>query len=76
MQQSHLHFYFHILVWAFYDHIKIKMEKLFDMYNVPEIYKDFTPVSAPTICTMGITCDVPLVDSALCKVQAGSPLSH
>ena len=26
-----LNFHFHILVWLFYDHIKIKMEKLFDI---------------------------------------------
>ncbi len=31
MQESNLHFYFHILVWTFYDHIKMKMEKLFDI---------------------------------------------
>ncbi|XP_036072734.1 uncharacterized protein LOC112155807 isoform X1 [Oryzias melastigma] len=44
--------------------------------SVSETYKEFTPVSAPTICTMGITCEVPLVDSALGLVQAGSPLSY
>ncbi|KAM3860332.1 leucine-rich repeat-containing protein 30a [Diretmus argenteus] len=40
--------------------------------RVSEIYKEFNPVSAPTICTMGITCEVPLVNSTLCLVQ---PLS-
>ncbi len=28
------------------------------------------------ICSMGISCEIPLVDSALGKVQAGSPLSY
>ncbi|KAK0133932.1 hypothetical protein N1851_030514 [Merluccius polli] len=39
--------------------------ELLDMsvLKVPEIYKDFTPIFAPMICTMGITCKVPLVDS-------------
>ncbi|KAL2095395.1 hypothetical protein ACEWY4_010114 [Coilia grayii] len=44
--------------------------------RVSDVYKDFTPLSAPTICTMGITSEVPLVDSALGLVQAGSPLSY
>ena len=34
------------------------------------------PVSAPTTCTMGITSEVPLADSALGLVEAGSPLSY
>lgn len=41
--------------------------------RVSEIYKEYTPASAPT---MGITCEVPLVDSALGLVQAGSLLSY
>lgn len=44
--------------------------------RVSEAYKEFTPLSAPTVCTMGITCEVPLVHSALGLVQAGSPLSY
>ncbi|XP_063746108.1 uncharacterized protein LOC134868735 [Eleginops maclovinus] len=44
--------------------------------KVSEIYKEFTPVSAPTICTMGITCEVPLVNCALGLAQVGSPLSY
>ncbi|XDV44768.1 hypothetical protein PO909_013008 [Leuciscus waleckii] len=43
--------------------------------RVSEIYKEFTPVSAPTICTMGITCEVPLVDCALGLVQAAARLT-
>jgi hypothetical protein len=31
---------------------------------------------APMICSMGISSDISLVDSALGKVQVGSPLSY
>lgn len=36
------------------------------------MYKDFPGAEAPMICSMGISCEVPLVDSALGLVQAGS----
>ncbi|XP_061086400.1 uncharacterized protein LOC133121214 [Conger conger] len=44
------------------------------LLQVSEIYKDMA--CAPLITTMGISSEVPLVDSALGKVQAGSPLSY
>ncbi|XP_046873725.1 uncharacterized protein LOC124466095 [Hypomesus transpacificus] len=44
--------------------------------RVTEGYKDFPTAEAPMICSMGISCEIPLVDSALGKVQAGSPLSY
>ncbi len=44
--------------------------------QVTEVYKDFPTAEAPMICSMGISCEIPLVDSALGKVQAGSPLSY
>ncbi|XP_056147732.1 serine/threonine-protein kinase VRK2 isoform X2 [Lampris incognitus] len=44
--------------------------------QVTDVYKDFPVAEAPMICSMGISCDIPLVDSALGKVQAGSPLSY
>lgn len=44
--------------------------------RVTEVYKDFSAAEAPMICSMGISCEIPLVDSALGKVQAGSPLSY
>lgn len=44
--------------------------------RVTEVYKDFPAAEAPMICSMGITCEVPLVESALGMVQAGSPLSY
>ncbi|XP_046899139.1 uncharacterized protein LOC124482709 [Hypomesus transpacificus] len=44
--------------------------------RVTEAYKDFSMAEAPMICSMGISCEIPLVDSALGKVQAGSPLSY
>ena len=31
MEMQSSHFHFQMLVWPFYDHIKIKMEKLFDI---------------------------------------------
>ncbi|KAK7152426.1 hypothetical protein R3I93_010594 [Phoxinus phoxinus] len=47
-----------------------------DVLKVDEVYKDFLPDIAPLITTMGINADVPLVDSALGKVQEGSPISY
>uniref|UniRef100_A0A3B1IFD2 YqaJ viral recombinase domain-containing protein n=1 Tax=Astyanax mexicanus TaxID=7994 RepID=A0A3B1IFD2_ASTMX len=43
--------------------------------HVSEVYKDF-PHPAPLITTMGISKDIPLVESAFGRVQAGSPLSY
>ncbi|KAF4115388.1 hypothetical protein G5714_002877 [Onychostoma macrolepis] len=43
--------------------------------QVTEVYKDFPTAEAPMICSMGISGEIPLVDSGLGKVQAGSPLS-
>lgn len=40
------------------------------------MYKDFSAEEAPLICDMGISSEIPLVDSALGQVQAGSPLSY
>ena len=31
MQSSNFHFHFHIILWLFYVHNKMKMEKLFDI---------------------------------------------
>ncbi|XP_076876591.1 uncharacterized protein LOC143525969 isoform X2 [Brachyhypopomus gauderio] len=47
-----------------------------DVLKVDEQYKDFTADIAPLITTMAISADVPLVDSAFGKVQAGSPISY
>ncbi|CAM4607876.1 unnamed protein product [Leuciscus chuanchicus] len=44
--------------------------------QVTEVYKDFSKADAPMICSLGISCEILLVDSALGKVQAGSPLSY
>ncbi|XP_037535870.1 uncharacterized protein LOC119412904 isoform X1 [Nematolebias whitei] len=44
--------------------------------RVSEMYEDFAAADAPMICSMGISHEFPLVDSALGKVQAGSPLSY
>ncbi|KAK0136704.1 hypothetical protein N1851_027112 [Merluccius polli] len=44
--------------------------------RVTEAYRDFAAAEAPMICTMGISSDISLVDSALGKVQVGSPLSY
>ncbi|XP_037552279.1 uncharacterized protein LOC119428679 [Nematolebias whitei] len=44
--------------------------------RVSEVYEDFAAADAPMICSMGISHEFPLVDSALGKVQAGSPLSY
>lgn len=40
------------------------------------MYEDFATADAPMICSMGVSHEIPLVDSALGKVQAGSPLSY
>ncbi|KAG9278535.1 hypothetical protein AMEX_G6421 [Astyanax mexicanus] len=47
-----------------------------DVLKVDEQYQDFTADIAPLITTMAISADVPLVDSAFGKVQAGSPISY
>ncbi len=44
--------------------------------QVAEVYKDFTSTAAPLVSTMGMSSDVWMVDSAFCKVQAGSVLSY
>ncbi|XP_041940533.1 uncharacterized protein LOC121704035 [Alosa sapidissima] len=44
--------------------------------RVTEVYNDFPAAEVPMICSMGITCEIPLVESALGMVQAGSPLSY
>ncbi|XP_041847552.1 uncharacterized protein LOC121643962 isoform X2 [Melanotaenia boesemani] len=44
--------------------------------QVTEVYKNFSAAEALMICSMGISSEVPLVDSALGPVQAGSPLSY
>ncbi len=45
------------------------------MLRVSEVYKDFPPSLAPLVTTMGLSADVPLVQSAFGAVQAGSVLS-
>ncbi len=45
------------------------------MLRVSEVYKDFPPSLAPLVTTMGMSADVPLVQSAFGAVQAGSVLS-
>ncbi|XP_030274561.1 uncharacterized protein LOC115582630 isoform X2 [Sparus aurata] len=47
-----------------------------DVLKVAEVYEDFSADIAPLITTMGISADVPLVDSAFGKVQEGSPISY
>ena len=44
--------------------------------RVSEVYKDFAAADRPMICSMGITADIPLVDSLFGKVQHGSPVSY
>ncbi|XP_056431624.1 uncharacterized protein LOC130393647 isoform X2 [Gadus chalcogrammus] len=44
--------------------------------RVSEVYKDFAAADRPMICSMGITEDIPLVDSLFGKVQHGSPVSY
>ncbi|CAM4715466.1 unnamed protein product [Leuciscus chuanchicus] len=43
--------------------------------RVAEEYKDFPPLLSPLVTTMGISAEVPLVQSAFGAVQAGSVLS-
>lgn len=43
--------------------------------RVAEVYKDFPPLLAPLVTTMGMSAEVPLVQSAFGAVQAGSVLS-
>nr|XP_055034705.1 uncharacterized protein LOC129422685 [Misgurnus anguillicaudatus] len=44
--------------------------------QVTEVFKDFSKDDTPMICSLGISSEIPLVDSTLGKVQAGSPLSY
>uniref|UniRef100_A0AAV2MDN0 Uncharacterized protein n=1 Tax=Knipowitschia caucasica TaxID=637954 RepID=A0AAV2MDN0_KNICA len=44
--------------------------------RVSEVYHTFPEADRPMICSMGITDDVPLVESLFGKVQKGSPLSY
>lgn len=48
----------------------------FSVLRMTEVYKDFPATEAPMIYSIGISCEVPLVDSAPGKVQAGCPLSY
>ncbi|XP_028460066.1 uncharacterized protein LOC114572580 isoform X2 [Perca flavescens] len=47
-----------------------------DVLKVTEAYKGFSPDIAPLITTMSISANVPLVESALGKVQEGSLISY
>ncbi|XDV19486.1 hypothetical protein PO909_024951, partial [Leuciscus waleckii] len=47
-----------------------------DVLRVAEAYEGFPSDIAPLITTMSISADVPLVESALGKVQEGSPISY
>ncbi|XP_063763466.1 uncharacterized protein LOC134880454 [Eleginops maclovinus] len=44
--------------------------------QVSEVFKDFSAAEAPMICSMGISCEIPLADSDRGQVQAGSALSY
>ncbi|KAL3992292.1 zygote arrest protein 1 [Sarotherodon galilaeus] len=44
--------------------------------RVSEVYQTFSDADRPMICTMGISDDIPLVESRFGKVQQGSPLSY
>lgn len=44
--------------------------------RLSEAYKDFSPTDLPIICSMGISAEIPQVDSVFGKVQIGSPLSY
>ncbi|XP_038131787.1 uncharacterized protein LOC119777080 [Cyprinodon tularosa] len=44
--------------------------------RLSEPYKDFSPTDLPIICSMGISAEIPQVDSVFDKVQIGSPLSY
>lgn len=41
-----------------------------------EAYADFSKAQSPMVCSMGISCEVPLVNSALAMVQDGSPIVY
>ncbi len=41
-----------------------------------EAYADFSKAESLMVCSMGISCEVPLVNSALGMVQAGSPVTY
>ncbi|KAK7130410.1 hypothetical protein R3I93_019904 [Phoxinus phoxinus] len=43
--------------------------------RVAEVYRDFHPLLAPLVTTMGMSAEVPLVQSAFGAVQAGSVLA-
>lgn len=46
------------------------------LLQISEVYAGFTDMACvPLITTMGISSEIPLMNSALGKVQAGSPLS-
>lgn len=47
-----------------------------DVLKVTEAYEGFSPDMSPLITTMSISADVPLVESALGKVQEGSLISY
>ncbi|XP_051951627.1 uncharacterized protein LOC127621880 [Xyrauchen texanus] len=47
-----------------------------DVLRVAEAYEGFPSDIAPLITTMSISADVPLVESALGKVQEGSPIAY
>ncbi|XDV16008.1 hypothetical protein PO909_015903 [Leuciscus waleckii] len=47
-----------------------------DVLKVKEAYEGFSPDIVPVITTMSISADVPLVESALGKVQEGSLTSY
>jgi len=44
--------------------------------RVSEVFNNFADADLPMICSMGISEDIPLVDSLFGKVQHGSPLSY
>ncbi|XP_029955469.1 uncharacterized protein LOC115394311 isoform X2 [Salarias fasciatus] len=44
--------------------------------QLTEVYKEFSADEVPMICSMGISCEIPLAESSLGLVQAGSALSY
>ncbi|CAM4611183.1 unnamed protein product [Leuciscus chuanchicus] len=44
--------------------------------RVTETYADFSRAESLMVCSMNISCEVPLVNSALGMVQAGSPIAY
>lgn len=44
--------------------------------QVTEAYADFSNAESPMVCSMGISCEVPLVNSGLGMVHAGSPITY